>query len=69
MAERTYPSYWLYKDAKNEWRWSYEARNGETIAVSSESYKRRADCERGINIMKGSSSSPVWFPVHLADAA
>lgn len=69
MAQRTYPSYWMYKDNRDEWRWSYEASNGRTIAVSSESYKRRGDCERGIEIMKGSSSAPVWFPSHLANAA
>lgn len=69
MAERTYPSYWMYKDTKDEWRWSYEASNGKTIAVSSESYKRRTDCERSIEIMKASHSSPIWFPSSLANAA
>jgi len=69
MAERTYPSYWLYKDTRGEWRWSYEASNGKTIAVSSEGYNRRVDCERGIDIMKASHSSQVWFPSSLSDAA
>jgi len=69
MAERTYPSYWLYKDNRDEWRWTYEASNGKTIAVSSEGYKKRSDCERGIEIMKASSSSPTWFPSHLLNAA
>ena len=69
MAERTYPSFWLYKDTRNEWRWTYEASNGKTIAVSSESYQKRSDCERGIEIMKGSSSSPTWYPAHLQNAA
>jgi uncharacterized protein YegP (UPF0339 family) len=62
MAERPFPSYWMYRDNQNLWRWRYDARNGETIAVSSESYNRRADCERGIEIMKSSSNSPVWMP-------
>lgn len=57
---RTYPSYWIYRDQRAEWRWTYEASNGRTIAVSSESYKRRSDCERGIDIMKASFSSPTW---------
>ena len=48
MAQRTYPSYWLYKDNRGEWRWSYDAKNGETIAVSSEGYNRRIDAQRGI---------------------
>lgn len=69
MSERTYPSYWLYKDNRDEWRWTYEASNGKTIAVSSESYKKRSDCERGIEIMKASHSSPIWFPASLKNAA
>lgn len=69
MAERAYPSYWMYKDARGEWRWSYEASNGLTIAVSSEGYKRRADCERSIEIMKASKDSPVWMPTELLNAA
>ena len=69
MAQRTYPSYWMDKDNKGEWRWSYEASNGKTIAVSSESYKRRADCMRGIEIMQASSNSEVWLPSELANAA
>ncbi len=68
MAVRTYPSYWMYKDARGEWRWSYEASNAKTIAVSSEGYQKRSDCERSIEIMKSSHSSPVWFPTELASA-
>ena len=36
-----------YLDNANEWRWSIVAGNGETIAVSSEGYKNRADCVHG----------------------
>lgn len=66
---RTYPSYWLYKDVQGQWRWNYDASNGKTIAVSSESYFNRSDCERGIEIMKGSSNSMTWYPAHLDKAA
>jgi uncharacterized protein YegP (UPF0339 family) len=69
MAQRPYPSYWIYRDARGEWRWTYEASNAETIAVSSEGYKRKADCERGIELMKASYSSPVWIPNVDKDAA
>ncbi|MFH1795400.1 MAG: DUF1508 domain-containing protein [Pseudomonadota bacterium] len=69
MAERKYPSYWMYKDAQKLWRWSYEASNGKTIAVSSESYHNRADCQRGIDIMKASYNSEVWMPNELLNAA
>ncbi len=57
---RPFPSYWIYRDQRNEWRWRYDASNGLTIAVSSESYKNKADCMRGIEIMKASASGEVW---------
>ncbi len=69
MANRPYPSYWMYKDNRNEWRWTYEASNAKTIAVSSEGYKKRSDCERSIEIMKASKDSPVWMPSELVNAA
>lgn len=69
VANRTYPSYWMYKDNRNEWRWTYEASNGKTIAVSSESYKNRADCRHAIDIMKASTNSDVWVPSDLVNAA
>ena len=69
MATRTYPSYWIYRDNRSEWRWTYEASNGKTIAVSSESYVRKVDCERAIEIMQASSSSAVWTPTSDLKAA
>jgi uncharacterized protein YegP (UPF0339 family) len=69
MATRPYPSYWMYKDNRGEWRWKYDASNYETIAVSSEGYKNRRDCDRSITIMKGSSDSPIWMPNDLLNAA
>lgn len=69
MSQRPYPSYWLYKDSQRLWRWSYEAANGKTIAVSSESYHNRKDAERSIEIMKASGSSPTWMPTDLVNAA
>lgn len=69
MANRTFPSYWMYKDNRGEWRWTYHASNGKAIAVSSEGYVNRADCSRSIDIMKTSSNSEVWLPEHLANAA
>jgi uncharacterized protein YegP (UPF0339 family) len=51
--------YRIYKDRVGQWRWSYKAQNGNTIADSGESYYNRADCLRGIQIMKGSGPAPV----------
>ena len=45
----------MYKDAKGEFRWTFYARNGEPIAVSSEGYKAKADCQRSIEIVKTQS--------------
>jgi uncharacterized protein YegP (UPF0339 family) len=59
----------MYKDNQGKWRWTYHAVNGEAIAVSSESYNRRVDCENSINIMKNSGSSQVWLPNELAAMA
>jgi uncharacterized protein len=69
MNTRPFPSYWMYKDNQNLWRWRYDSSNHKTIAVSSESYHNRADCEHSIAIMKSSYSSEVWLPVELAKAA
>jgi uncharacterized protein YegP (UPF0339 family) len=69
MQTRPYPSYWIYRDNCGEWRWRYDASNGRTIAVSSESYVRKADCERGIEIMKASFNSETWIPTVDSAAA
>ena len=46
------PLFYVYRDAKKQWRWRFRASNGEIIAVSSESYVRREDCEHGIELIK-----------------
>ena len=62
MADVTYPCYQVKKDNSGHWYWIYYAKNGEEISRSSESYVNRADCDRSITIMKGSSASPVYYP-------
>jgi uncharacterized protein YegP (UPF0339 family) len=57
---RTHPCYLVHKDRSGEWRWTFTAVNGKIIAVSSESYKRRVDCQRGVEIMKASAGVPVF---------
>lgn len=59
---RNYPSYNVYQDRAGEWRWSYEARNGRTIAVSSEGYVKYEDALHGVTLMQGSSADPVYVP-------
>lgn len=51
--------YRIYKDNAGEYRWRYVANNGNIIADSAEGYNSKADCQRGIQIMKGSSNDPT----------
>ena len=51
--------YVLYKDTSGYWRWTLKASNHEPIAVSSESYVRKADAEHGIKLTKSSSNATV----------
>ncbi len=48
------------KDTAGFWRWTLKASNHEPIAVSSESYVRKADAEHGINLTKSSYNAPVY---------
>lgn len=50
----------VFTDGAGQYRWRFVATNGETIAVSSESYVRKADCEHGIALLKRDApSAPV----------
>lgn len=51
--------YVVYRDKADEWRWRYVASNGNVIATGSEGYLKKADCLRGIEIMKESAAAPV----------
>ena len=44
------------RDSRGEWRWALYAANGETIAVSSEGYKREAACDHAISLIKGGAT-------------
>jgi uncharacterized protein YegP (UPF0339 family) len=50
----------LYRDAQGYWRWRLVAANGRRIADSGEGYNNRQDCRAGIDLVKGSSSAPVY---------
>lgn len=43
----------LYKDPKGEYRWRFLSTNGRVLADSGEGYKNEADCQQGINLIKG----------------
>ena len=67
MASRPYPSFLIYLDNAGEFRWRYQASNTKTIADSGEGYKRLEDCERGIELVRQSSSSPIWEEQQVAE--
>jgi len=43
----------IFKDKAGEWRWRLRASgNNEIIADSAEGYVNKADCKRGIDLVK-----------------
>jgi uncharacterized protein YegP (UPF0339 family) len=42
----------VYKDKAGEWRWRLRSDNRKIVAVSSESYKRKDDTLRGIDLVQ-----------------
>ena len=53
-------TYWMYRDANNQWRWYLAAANNRSIAVSGEGDHNKADCLHAINLVKGSANAPVY---------
>ncbi|WP_323151028.1 YegP family protein [Pseudomonas glycinae] len=52
--------FYIYVDNASEWRWRFTAKNGKTIAVSSEGYKNLVDCEHAVSLMKSEApAAPV----------
>ncbi len=49
----------MYRDHNKQHRWRLRAANGEIIAVSSESYREKRDCDHGIELVKSSADAPV----------
>lgn len=58
MATRPYPSFLIYLDATNQFRWRFQSSNYKTTADSAEAYHNFADCLNGIGTL--SSPHPAW---------
>jgi uncharacterized protein YegP (UPF0339 family) len=52
--------YYIYRDNQSYWRWELLAANNRTVAVSSESYYNKADCQAAIDLVKSSYGAPVY---------
>ena len=61
MTTRPFPSYRLYKDNRSRWRWRYDVSEDEAIAVSSDSYESRAECEQAVHALRTSFHAPLWI--------
>jgi uncharacterized protein YegP (UPF0339 family) len=53
-------AYYVYRDSQGQWRWRLVAGNREIIAVSSEGYVSKQNCLHAIDLVKSSSSAPVY---------
>lgn len=42
----------IYRDARDEFRWRFQANNGKVLAESGEGYLNRVNCEHGIILIK-----------------
>ena len=52
--------YHMYKDTNGQWRWRLLAANNRIIANSDEGYYNESDCLHAINLVKSSSTAPVY---------
>jgi uncharacterized protein YegP (UPF0339 family) len=51
--------FFVYRDENGDWRWTLVAVNGEALAVSSESYKNRADLDHAIDLIRGGAAVSI----------
>ena len=58
MATRPYPSFLVYIDADNQFRWRLQAANHRNIANSGEGYHNFSDCMDAIGLIQ--SPHPIW---------
>jgi uncharacterized protein YegP (UPF0339 family) len=52
-------TYFVRRDAANQWRWRLRSANRRIIAESGEAYINKADCLAAIDLVKGSGNAPV----------
>ena len=52
-------TYFVYRDRAMNYRWQLLAANGKIIADSGEGYVAKDDCIHGINLVAGSTGTPI----------
>jgi uncharacterized protein YegP (UPF0339 family) len=66
MASRTYPSFLVYLDADQHFRWRLQAANHRNIANSGEGYFNYQDCLDAIGLIR--SPHPIWQTQDVTNA-
>ncbi len=49
----------VYRTRNKQWRWKLRAPNGKLIANAGESYQRRIDCLKAIQLVRASDMATV----------
>ena len=52
-------TFYIYKDARGEYRWHLRAGNNQIVAVSGEGYVYKSDCRAGIDLVKKYAASAL----------
>ena len=58
----------IYKDHKLEYRWRFKAPNGAIIAVSSESYTTKENCQYSIHLVKSYAAQATVYDLTVAQS-
>lgn len=53
-------AFYVYQDVQRHWRWYLNTANHRKIANSGEGYWNKTDCLAAINLVKGTSLTPVY---------
>jgi uncharacterized protein YegP (UPF0339 family) len=61
--------YTIYQDTAKQWRWRLDATNGKIIAISSESYWNKSDCESSASLAVSTNSTTPVIDLTVAAAA
>ena len=57
--------FYIYKDAKNEFRWRLSGGNGKILADSGEGYHNKADCRHAIDLIR--QDAPTCMIVDITE--
>ncbi|MBL8669566.1 MAG: YegP family protein [Alphaproteobacteria bacterium] len=60
MPSLRYPCFYVFKDTRDEWRWTFYGRAGDEIASSTESYASASDCMPSIKAIQDSATVEIF---------